>query len=459
MSRNAYERYVDDILDAVQDGVMIVDPDGNISLVNAAMRKLTGFSEEHLVSTTCTVLGCDACELLRNGSRNAWCVLFERQQVLNKRCTITKRDGSYVTVIKNAFVLKDSGGRAIGAVESFSDISDIEQKDLKIQELLRLLEQDVGFHGMVGKSPVMERVYQVIEKAAASDANVLITGESGTGKELVANAIHELGNRRQGPFMKINCAALNESIIESELFGHAKGAFTGAYQHRKGLFEAASGGDIFLDEIGEIPSATQAKLLRVLETKQFVRIGDTRPIYVDLRIITASNRNLMELTSQGRFREDLFYRINVFPIHLPALRERHEDIPLLINAFLNDLQAKYQKRMLGVNPAVMEIFMSYDWPGNVRELKSILEYALLITDSGVVELRHLPPNLQRFGGEEAATTGLGRSAENSLRLELIDALRKAGGNQSQAARILGVHRMTVLNRMRKYGIQLKRDLG
>jgi transcriptional regulator with GAF, ATPase, and Fis domain len=309
----------------------------------------------------------------------------------------------------------------------------------------------------------MQRIYQIIEKIARSDATVLISGESGTGKELVADAIHKLGKRNNGPFVKINCAALNELLIESELFGHRKGAFTGAYQHRRGLFEIASGGDIFLDEIGEIPLSTQAKLLRVLETKQFIRLGGNRTISVDTRIITATNRNLAERVSLGLFREDLFYRINIFPIHLPPLRERVDDIALLVNAFFNEQRSNSPKNITGVSPEVMERFLSYGWPGIIRELKGALEYAFLVAESGMVEIQHLPAQLQATPKTSmpapARIDGHGTYAvEPEEKLRLIGALRQTGGNQSRAAAILGVHRMTVFNRMRKYGIQLKGNL-
>jgi len=225
----------------------------------------------------------------------------------------------------------------------------------------------------------------------------------------------------------------------------------------------SAGGDIFLDEIGDIPLTTQAKLLRVLETKQFVRIGGTRPINVDIRIITATNRNLAERVSRGLFREDLFYRINVFPVHLPPLRERKDDITLLVNAFIHELQSDTQKRITGVSPAAMDIFMRYHWPGNVRELKSALEYAFLVAESGLVETQHLPSQLQSALKTETAPQSVSADSNGTAgpeeKAQLIEALRKAGGNQSRAAGILGVHRMTVFNRMRKYGITLKKNMS
>ena len=462
MEKQDFSRYFKDIVDAVGDGIMIVDTEGRILMVNAAMARMTGFAESEMIGSPCTILDCDACDQLRSATEEKWCRLFVRKRVSNKRCTMTKKGGAYLNALKEALVLKDERGKVIGALEIYTDTTELDAKDAKIRELLRLLNKDTGFQDMVGHHQSMQKIYQIIEKVARRDGTVLISGESGTGKELVADAIHELGKRSNGPFVKINCAALNELLIESELFGHRKGAFTGAYRHRKGLFETAGGGDIFLDEIGDIPLTTQAKLLRVLETKQFIRIGGNRPIDVDIRIITATNRNLAERVTRGLFREDLFYRINIFPVHLPPLRERKDDIALLVNAFIHELQSDTQKRITGVSPEVMDIFMRHHWPGNIRELKSALEYAFLVAESGLIEIQHLPSQLRSALKTKTAPPGISADASAAVGLEekaqLIEALRKAGGNQSRAAGILGVHRMTVFNRMRKYGITLKNNI-
>ncbi len=368
----------DEVLNAIGNGLMVVSQEGEILTANQEMSSITGFSLDELIGANCAILGCDVCDKSRSDSKNNWCMLFEVGKVKNKRCLMTRKDGTYISVSKNALVLKDDSGKVIGALETFIDISEMDKKDQKIFELESRLNRDSGFFGMIGTSAPMKAIYQIIEKVAQSDAPVIISGESGTGKELVAQAIHELGRRREGPFVKFNCAALNSSICESELFGHTKGAFTGAYRHRIGRFEAAHGGDIFLDEIGDIPLAVQAMLLRVLELKKFERVGENRSVNADVRVITATNRNLLEMISQGHFREDLFFRINVVPIHLPPLRERREDIPLLVDSFINALRTRDDKAVMGVSPKVMTLFMTYHWPGNVRELKSVLEYAFVI---------------------------------------------------------------------------------
>ena len=459
MNSTSYRHFYDEIFDAISEGVMIVDTDGIIRMVNAAMVRLTGYPESELIGKPCSILKCDACDRVRSESNKNWCRLFEKRKVNGKHCMLTNKRGSYVTMVKNATILKDSSGLVVGALEIYADISKLTEKDLKIQELSRLLNRDNGYHGMIGQSHVMQDLFQVIEKAVQSESTILISGESGTGKELVARAIHERGSRKDGPYVKINCAALSESLIESELFGHTKGAFTGAHKHRKGLFEIAQEGDLFLDEIGDLPISVQVKLLRVLETKEFVRVGGEQSIFADVRIITATNKDLSALVEEGKFRKDLYFRINVFPIHLPPLREKKEDIPLLINKFIYDYRKKSGRRITGLSQEAMDVFMQYDWPGNVRELKSALEYAFAIGATGLLDADHFPPQfkaLNRSRPEKSATTELSHGIEEPPeKLQLIDALRKTGGNQSQTARLLGVHRMTVFNRMRKYGVKPK----
>ena len=358
MQNSAPIGYYKEIFETIDDALMLVRSDGTILLVNVAMERLSGYAREELVGNSCTILNCDACELIVTESKEKWCMLFETGKVKGRRCLMTKKDGSYASVIHDASLLKDSSGELVGALGSFRDASEIDRKDQKIQELSKVGDITSGFHGMVGKSNSMKCIYQLVEQAAESDAPVVIYGESGTGKELVAHALHEQGRRRNGPFIQFNCAALNESLLESELFGHTKGAFTGAFRHRMGRFEAAHDGDIFLDEIGEMPLGSQTKLLRVLETRQFERVGDHRSIHVDVRIITATNRDLSHMVSQGTFRHDLFFRINVLPIHLPPLRERIEDIPLLLETFIDRLNTKTGKALKGVSPDVMKDFMA-----------------------------------------------------------------------------------------------------
>ena len=464
MNTHIQHIWEDEVINAIGNGLMVVGEDGVILTANQDMAAITGFSQKELIGANCTILGCDVCEKARSDSKNNWCMLFEVGKVKNKRCLLTRKDGTYVSVSKNGLVLKDDDGEVAGALETFIDISEMEKKNQKIFELESRLNQETGFFGMIGRSAPMRDIYQIIEKVADSDAPVIISGESGTGKELVAQAIHELGRRREGPFVKFNCAALNSSLYESELFGHTKGAFTGAYRHRIGRFEAAHGGDIFLDEIGDIPLSVQAMLLRVLELKKFERVGDNRSLHADVRVITATNRNLMEMISQGHFREDLFFRINVVPIHLPPLRERREDIPMLIDAFMQELRIKSTKAIVGVAPDLMNLLMNYRWPGNVRELKSVLEYAFCIAPPGIIKLAHipayipLPEELKSASPSGAFATASAFDIDIAEKTALMEALCLCNGNKSQTAKHLGVHRMTIWNRMRKYGIQLTRNV-
>ena len=475
MNEQEINRYWKKIVNTMTEGLMLVGPDGTIVMVNEAFEKLTQYAADEIIGKPCTLLECDACEGTMKASAHRWCKLFEEGQVIKCRCHLLKKDGTYVSALKNASVLKDDNGAPLGAVEVLTDLSELDRLDQKVELLSRQLDEEDGFHGIIGTSAAIQQVFDVLQKAALSEAPVIIYGESGTGKELVARVIHQLGGRKDGPFVQFNCAALNESLLESELFGHIKGAFTGAYRHRQGRFEAAHGGDIFLDEIGDVPLSIQVKLLRVLETKQFEHVGDDRPISVDVRIITATNKDLEELIAQKRFRDDLFFRINVFPLHLPPLRNRTEDIPLLVNTFIRRMRSKTGKKISRLTPAAMERFMEYHWPGNVRELKSALEFAFVIADEGVIDLDQLPPKIaqsQRLYTDsfrnDRHDTNTNSSGQNSTftagmsepkeKIALIEALRKSNGNQSQAARLLGINRVTVWNRMKKYGIDLKKVL-
>jgi DNA-binding NtrC family response regulator len=349
-------------------------------------------------------------------------------------------------------------------VENVTDISELLAAEQRFVQLEKRLDHGHDFHGLVGDSAPMRQLFSLIEKAAASDAPVIIFGESGTGKELVAHAIHLLGPRRTRPYVQINCAAFNESLLESELFGHVRGAFTGAHRHRIGRFEEARDGDLFLDEVGDIPLPTQVKLLRVLETRQFERVGDNRMLPMDARLISATNQDLDQLIAQGRFRQDFFFRINVIPVRVPPLRQRREDIPLLVDHFLARLRERSGRELPGLTPAAMQALMQHTWPGNVRELRSVLEYAGVVCQEGLIDRQHLPqlsaqPVEPVAGATTATSTVLPAdlsAADRAQRDELLAALRAFGGNKSATARHLGITRVTVLNRMRKYGLDLQK---
>jgi PAS domain S-box-containing protein len=452
MQNKIFSQYWREIVDLIHDGVMIVDVDGHIVTSNQALTDMTGFSREELENQPCSILNCCSCEISGKGGKH-WCQLFSEGDVKNKRTIIVRKDNEELHVMKSASVIRE-GGRIIGAVETWTDITDLLEKEHLIEEFRRELQAEDfydGMGGMIGVSPSIRQVFDMISSVAASDAPALILGESGTGKELAARAIHEHSNRKDRPYIQVNCAALNESVLESELFGHVKGSFTGAYQDRKGRFEAANGGTIFLDEIGDLPESIQVKLLRVLEEKVIERVGDNRSISVDVRIITATNRDLKRLVEEGRFRSDFYYRINVLPLSIPPLRQRREDIPVLAEAFFKRVQMKSNKSIYGLTPQAMEALVRYSWPGNIRELKSAFEYAVVICSDSHIGIEHLPPDIT-----QASTQRSSQNESISLNARkkeaLIRALEQAQGNKSQAARILGVSRVTVWNQMHRFGL-------
>jgi transcriptional regulator with PAS, ATPase and Fis domain len=443
------------IIDTLKEGLVVVSPDGTIVAVNPAAEVLTGYSAEELIGQSCRMLDCTGCVIFGQGSGEKWCKLFQDNTVKAKKCLITNKAHHAVSVIKNATVLRDAHGRVIGAVETLTDISDVVRQQEEIQALRKTLDLDDNYFGILGKSAPMQRLFEVIQSVSQSDTPVMIYGQSGTGKEMVARAIHWASPRECKPFIKVNCAALNENLLESELFGHVKGAYTGADRGRIGRFEAAAGGSIFLDEIGDIPLLTQVKLLRVLEEKEIERVGDHTPIPVDVRIITATNKNIEELIAQGRFREDLYFRVNVFPLTIPPLRERPEDIPIIIQHFLEQHGQKSAKKITGLSPEAVARLSAYAWPGNVRELRNAVEYAIVLCPGGEIDSRHLP---QKIAAEAICPPPLAPSPDQE-RVDLIRVLRAADGNQSAAARMLGVSRVTVWKRMKKHRIDLMRDVS
>jgi len=447
------------IVDTMQDGLMVLDPVGNILAVNPAAERLTGYSAQELIGNNCRTLNCTGCDIYGRGEGKQWCSLFVSGEVRAKKCLISDKSRRAVHVVKNASVLKDSEGRLLGAVETFTDISEIVRQKQEIESLRRSCRLEEGHHGLLGESQPMRDLFELIENVAQTDAPVLIQGQSGTGKELVARALHEESPRSAKPFIKVNCAALNENLLESELFGHEKGAYTGADRTRIGRFEAAHEGTIFLDEIGDIPLSTQVKLLRVLEEKEIERVGDHKPISVDVRIVSATNKDLETLISEGLFREDLFFRINVFPLACPSLAERLEDIPVIVQNFIELNTAKGGKEISGLTPEAMEALLNYSWPGNVRELRNAIEYASVLCPGGWIGKDHLPPKIIVGNKLAPSNTRSSPAYWQEERERLIHTLRRFRGNQSETARALGLSRVTIWKRIKKYEIDLAADLG
>jgi two-component system, NtrC family, response regulator HydG len=454
MFEKELNNYWKTVVDTIQDGVMIVNTEGRIISVNRAFETITGYGPEEVIGQLCSILDCSACERIREDGNCHWCVMFERGKLRKQKCTMKRKNGRSVNIVKNASILEDVDGNVTGAVETLTDITDLMDKEIQIERYKRVLKEEDRFRGMIGASAPMQQIFDLVSNASMSEAPTIVYGESGTGKELVAKAIHEIGVRKDKPFIKVNCAALNESLLESELFGHVKGAFTGAHKTREGRFEAAKGGDIFLDEIGDLPLSTQVKLLRVLEEKVIERVGDNRPIHTDVRIISATNQDLKQLVRQGSFREDFYYRINVIPIYVPPLRERIGDIPILAASFFQRLKVKSGKDIKELSPEALAVLIQYPWPGNVRELKSAFEYAFVSCNGDTILPQHLPTELTkgRSAGETECVSS--ESLEKIKKQRLMDALRKSGGNQSEAARILGISRTSVWNQLRKFNIRI-----
>jgi len=331
-----------------------------------------------------------------------------------------------------------------------------EQMRLKKENknLHQALENTYSFGNIVGKSPQMQKIFESVKAVADSKATVLITGESGTGKELIATAIHYNSSRKDGPFVKVNCAALPEGLVETQLFGHERGAFTGAIRKSRGRFELADGGTLLLDEVSEISPGLQAKLLRVLQEREFERLGSEETIQVDVRIISTSNQNLKERMEKGKFREDLFYRLNVIPIHIAPLRERKEDIPVLVEHFLNKYNLENERSIEEISQKVYEMFMEYYWPGNVRELENCIERAVVTSKGKVLTLRDLPKEIA-FGKADFAseTIGVGCSIHEAEKKLILKTLELEAGNRTKAAEILGISTRTLRSKLQEYGLK------
>ena len=459
---NTYWRTV---VDTIQDAVMIVDTDGTIVTVNAAFADVTGYAIEEVVGQSCTILQCPTCNRERGQSDGHWCPLFRTGRVRRHRCTIRHRSGRDVPVLKNAAVLRDKNDQVLGGVETLTDISALVDRERQIEAFRRELSAQDGFEGIIGQSPAMQAVFAMIENAADSDAPVIIFGESGTGKELVARAIHHRGPRRAKPYVKVNCAALAETLLESELFGHVRGSFTGAVADKIGKFEQANQGTIFLDEIATMPLHLQTKLLRVLQEQELERVGSTKKIKLNVRVISATNANLEEEIEQGRFRNDLYYRLNVIPVHLPALRERREDIALLARHFLQKICEEMNRPIMSISPTAMRFLESYHWPGNVRELENVIERTVTLTDGIVIEKKDLPANITGSAAEEEEEPALTCPALTDAGVDLPQvvadlerqlirsALELSAGVKARAADLLSIKRTTLVEKIKRLGIE------
>ncbi len=440
------------ILDCISDGVITIDLQKRVTFLNRAMRTLLGYEEE----LTGNLLACDVL-VQSNICSSQECVMeraFCGERVSNYEALIRRRDGRLVPVSINTDFLHNEEGRLIGLIEVIRDISlsqELTAKVTEVNELKHRLGEQTKFENMVGRCQRMQDIFSRLPAIAFSKTSVLITGESGTGKELMAYAMHANSPRRQEPFVVVNCSSLSEGVLESEIFGHVKGAFTGAYVDKPGRFELAHKGTVFLDEIGDINLSTQVKLLRVLEHGEFERVGDNQTIKVDVRIVAATNRNLIQAVKEGTFREDLYYRIRVFPIELPPLRERMEDLPLLFNHFIQKFNRIMGKEVRQVTSECLAALEHYEFPGNIRELQNIIEHAFVCCENSVLEFEHLPPEVQRQGRSGSRNDSLESLEE--IEVEVIQqVLQKTGWRYSEASKRLGVSRSTLWRKIKQLGI-------
>ncbi len=432
------------ILDSIADGVFTVDSDWRITSFNRAAQKITGFSLAEAVGRPCR-------DVFRANICDEGCALRETcasgRQIVDKPIYIVNRAGKLIPISISTAILRAPGGHRIGGVETFRDLSLVEQ-------LRKQLEQKYTFADIIGRSQAMRRLFEVLPQFAASNSTVLIEGASGTGKELVARAVHNLSMRREKRFVAVNCGALPDTLLESELFGYKAGAFTDARHDKPGRFAVADGGTIFLDEIGDISPAMQAKLLRVLQERVFEPLGSVESVKVDVRIIAATNKDLGELVRRGTFREDLYYRINIVRLQLPTLAERREDIPLLVDHFIDKFNRLQSKHIAGVSEEVLNILLSHGYPGNIRELENIIEYAFVVCRGGLLETQHLPPAIRSL----SAPARTGRGETLTLRdvevLHITDTLRRHHGNRTAAAKELGIDPSTLFRKIKALEIDI-----
>ena len=430
------------ILDSIADGVFTVDNDWRITSFNNAAEKITGVTRAEAIGQLCKdVLKADICE--KNCCLRA--TMKTGEQIINKKVNIINAEGHKLPISISTALLRDKKGKLLGAVETFRDIS--------IEENLRkVIAQKYNFADIISKNHKMLRLFDIMPDIADSGSSVLIEGESGTGKELIARAIHHLSSRKKAPFIAVNCSALPDTLLESELFGYKAGAFTDAKKDKPGRFKLAENGTLFLDEIGEITTAMQVKLLRVLQEKTYEPLGATESIQHNVRLIAATNKKLEEMVKEGRFREDLFYRINVFKISLPPLRERMEDVPLLTDHFIDRFNTLQKKNIEGVSEEAMSVLMAYSYPGNIRELANIIERAFVLCKAGIIEKKHLPDFLSARQSHDINHKA--ESLRDAARVHLSNILKQNNWNCPQTARQLGIHKSTLYRKIKSLGIKI-----
>ncbi len=457
-------RFARYLLESMADGVFTLDRAGKITSWNISMEKISGYSAREALGQTCNILRFNLCLKKSCPGGVNECGIYERGAVDAKECALRHKDGHDVPVLKSARLVKKGDDNVIGIVETVTDLTELKKARQQIEEISRKLGEVHRLDNIIGKSRAMRDVFSAIRAASASEATVLIQGESGTGKELVAGAIHYNSERAGKPLVTVNCSALTESLLESELFGHAKGAFTGAIRDRKGRFEEAEGGAVFLDEIGDISPFIQVKLLRVLQEREIERVGESRKQKIDIRIVAATNKDLYQLVRTGEFRQDLYYRLKVFPIDVPPLRHRKEDIPLLASHFIVQQNKKTDKQIQGLSQTALRLFMDHSWPGNVRELENAIEHAFVLCNEKEIDIFDLPVELRRakYQPELAARScepyDQPRHRERLTKSHLESLLSECDWNKAEVARRVGLSRTAIWKYMKKWDIPLKPTL-
>ena len=428
------------ILDSIADGVFTVDLEWRITSFNRAAEEITGVPEAEALGRPC-------CEVFRANVCETTCVLRHTLEtgkpVINKPIAILTADGKEVPISVSTALLKDESGEIIGGVETFRDLS-------LVESLRKEIDRQYRFGDIISKSPAMQKLLSILPEVALSESTVLIQGESGTGKELLTRALHNLSPRNQGPFVAINCGALPDTLLESELFGHVAGAFTDAKRNRTGRFAMAERGTLFLDEIGDISPALQVRLLRVIEERSYEPLGSSKSIKADVRIVTATNKDLAQLVDEGSFRKDLFYRINVVKLELPKLAERKEDIPLLAEHFIARLNKLRNKNILGLSHESLAIFMRHDWPGNIRELENVIEYAFILCRGGLIQPSCLPDHLKVHAFKLPDFDGL--SLQDAEKRAIWEALERNQWRRMATARELGIDKNTLRRKIKRHSL-------
>ena len=433
------------VIHSISDGVFTVDRHWRITCFNRAAEEITGIPRSEALGRRCY-------EVLRSNICKDACALQYTietgRRVVDLKVHITDKSGGDVPVSVSTALFRNTRGELIGGVETFRDLRQVEH-------LRKEIKKAYSFHDIVSKSDKIKQILDILPTIADSESSVLIVGQSGTGKELFARAIHNLSKRSEKPFIPINCGGFPETLIESELFGYEAGAFTGATKSKPGRFALAEGGTLFLDEIGDLPLSLQAKLLRVLQEKTYEPLGGVRSLKANVRILAATNRDLEAMVAERTFREDLFYRINVIKLEIPPLKERMEDVPLLIDHFIQQFSALHDKEITGISPQALNVLMTYDYPGNVRELSNIIEHGCVLSQGSLIQLKDLPSWLHPV----TENLKIPSTLQEAERQFIVAVLKKNKWNRLAAARELGIHKTTLFRKIKRLGIKLPSQNG